>query len=125
MPSVVEQLTAELAEAQVRIADLEAALGMSDNEPGVALRLLPQSGRLLACLLNTPNVTSEMISVRLGIASDARVAVHRLRQELKPYGLTIESRRGLGYWLSPEAKEKVRHITREVTSRRAKPARAA
>jgi hypothetical protein len=72
--------------------------------------------KLLGCLLATPNVTSDMITVRLGIATDAKVAIHRLRDVLKPHGIPIQGRRGVGYWLEPADKEKVRSITQRVTA---------
>jgi hypothetical protein len=57
-----------------------------------------------------------MITLRLNIATDAKVAIHRLRDALKGHGIEIKSRRGLGYWLEPEDKERIWEITRKVTA---------
>lgn len=110
------KLTADLAEANTRIVELEGVLGLSNDNLGVAFRLSTTLNKLLGCLLATPNVTPDTIVARLKIATDAKVAVHRLREVLKPYGITIQSRRGLGYWLEPEDKEKIWAITRAGTS---------
>jgi len=115
----------QLADAHARIAELEAALGIGQSDAsvlGVTFKLSICGARLLGCLLATPNVTSEMITLRLGIASDAKVAVHRLREALiksEHFGLdedVVQSQRGLGYWLSAEHKEKIRRLTSGVTS---------
>jgi protoheme ferro-lyase len=49
-----------------------------------------------------------MIQQRLEIATDSKVAIHRLRQHMKPYGVAIQSKRCLGYWLEPETKQLIR-----------------
>ena len=115
----------QLADAHARIAELEAALGIGQSDAsilGVTFRLSTSGARLLGCLLATPIVTSEMVTVRLGIASDAKVAMHRLREALvKSEHFTadedvIQSQRGLGYWLSNGHKEKIRRLTSGVTT---------
>ncbi len=121
---IVAGLRAELAEAHARISDLEAVLGLSDDNIGVAFRLSSSLTKLLGCLLATPNVTPDMVTVRLNICSDAKVAIHRLRHVLKGYceanGITptieIHSQRGLGYWIEPADKKTIRLITQGVTS---------
>lgn len=122
MTASVAKLTADLAVANSRIADLEKALGLNDDNLGVAFRLSTSLCSLLGCLLSTPNVTPEMITLRLNIATDAKVAIHRLRAVLKDHGIirpdgtsVIQSRRGLGYWLAPEDKDKINAVTLGVT----------
>jgi hypothetical protein len=61
-----------------------------------------------------PNVTPEMIVMRLNIATDSKVAVHRLREALKPYEIEVRSKRGLGYWLDAETKERVKLLAQQV-----------
>lgn len=115
-------LKAVIAERDARIADLETALGQSDGDLGVAFKLPTSLAKLLGCLMATPNVTPEMVTLRLNIATDAKVAIHRLKRALrappddpsKP--IEIKARRGLGYWLEPADKERVKAITRGVTT---------
>lgn len=98
----------EKAQLRARIRDLEAALGQSNENLAVTFRLTPVLNNLLGLLLSLPNVTSEMIRQRLEIATDAKVAIHRLRRHLEPWKIEIKSRRSLGYWLEDEDKEKIR-----------------
>ena len=98
----------EKAQLRARIRDLEAELGQSNENLAVTFRLTPVLNNLLGLLLSLPNVTSEMIRQRLEIATDAKVAIHRLRRHLEPWKIVIKSRRSLGYWLEDEDKEKIR-----------------
>jgi hypothetical protein len=112
------KLASELSVAVARIADLELALGLGSDNIGVAFNLPSQLSDLLGCLLSAPNVTPEMITLRLQIATDAKVVIHRLRNALKvwcdAHGIPpfeVQSRRGLGYWLDAADKEKIHAIT--------------
>src|SRR6185312_5258074 len=91
-----------------RIRDLEAALGQNDAGIANTFRLTPTMTNLLGLLLALPTVNAEIIGQRLGIDSDAKVAIHRLRQELKPWDVAIQSKRMLGYWLDPGTKQRVK-----------------
>jgi hypothetical protein len=93
-----------------RIRDLENTLGLQDFNLAVIFDLTPASANLLGLLLSTRLVTSEVIQQRLQIASDAKVAIHRLRGKLKPFGAEIKSRRLIGYWLSDDTKAKLREV---------------
>lgn len=110
MPTNAE-LSAQLETANARIAELEEAFGLNFQDTGDVLHLPPALTKLLGCLLASPNVTADMIMMRLNIATDAKVAVHRLRGYLKPLNININSRRGLGYWLSDADKARLREIT--------------
>jgi hypothetical protein len=120
MVDEVTRLKDELSTALARIADLEAALGFGQDNLGVAFKLSGTMSNLLGCLLKTPNVTPDMIMVRLQIATDAKVAINRLRNSIKEFGLVredgssiIQSRRGLGYWIDPADKARVQDVTRQ------------
>lgn len=96
-----------IAALQARIKDLEACLGLHDNRLAAVFKLSSSMMNLLGLLMSVPNVTPEMISTRLRIATDAKVAIHRLRCALEPWDLKIEGKRSLGYWLTTETKEKI------------------
>src|SRR5690349_13239035 len=100
----------EKVQLRARIRDLEIALGQSDQNLAVTFRLTPVLNNLFGLLLALPNVTAEMVRQRLEIATDAKVAMHRLREHLKPWGIEIKSRRNLGYWLEDEEKVRVRQL---------------
>jgi hypothetical protein len=101
----------EEAEAlRLRIRDLEAALGQKDEGLANTFKLAPKMTDLLGLLLSLPIVTSDQIDRRLGIASDAKVAIHRLRKELAPWSIAIFSKRLRGYWLDDETKAKIKQL---------------
>ena len=106
----------EKDQLRARIRDLELTLGQSDDNLAVTFRLTPVLNNLLGLLLALPVVTPEMIRQRLEIAPDAKVAVHRLRKHLEPWGLAIESKRNVGYWLEHDAKTKIRGLMTDTLS---------
>lgn len=124
-PSLVSDKQDEIATLKARIHDLETALGLHEDHLGVIFKLPKSLTSLLGLLLHVPNVTPEMIQLRLMIATDAKVAMHRLRLAMQPFhaqlGLLpadhlVQSRRGLGYWLDDATKKKIRAlVTPEVT----------
>lgn len=97
----------EKDQLRARVRDLELALGQGDAKLAAAFRLTPVLNNLFGLLLSLQTVTPEMIRQRLEIAPDAKVAIHRLRAQLKPWAIEIESRRNVGYWLSAETKAKI------------------
>jgi hypothetical protein len=120
-----KRLHDEIATLKQRIHDLETTLGLHDDHLGVIFKLPKSLTALLGLLISVPNVTPEMIQLRLMIATDAKVAMHRLRQAMEPFydkiGLTtdddlIQSRRGLGYWIDPSVKARIEAlVTPQVT----------
>jgi hypothetical protein len=99
-----------IASLQARIRDLEAALGLHNEKMALTFRLPPQRNQLLGLLLALPTVSEDTIQQRLELATDARVAVFRLRKHLEPFGVVVSSRRHIGYWLEPDMKERVRQL---------------
>ncbi len=69
-------------------------------------KLTPALLNLLCLLLARPAVTYREINAALKIKAPT-VAVHRLRAQLDPHKIPIESKRHVGYWLSDKAKAKV------------------
>lgn len=100
-----------------RIKDLEAALGQNDATLAASFDLSPKLSDLLGLLLKLRVVTSEVIQQRLGVASDPKVAIHRLRKAMARHGVRIEVRRGFGYWIGEEDKARIREkVTSLVTT---------
>lgn len=98
----------EIEVLESRIRDLEALLRQNDHRTMVAYRLTPVLNNIFGLLLSQELVMPEMIEHRLELTGDAKVAMYRLRQHMKPYGVEIHSTRKVGYWLDPETKDKVR-----------------
>jgi hypothetical protein len=74
---------------------------------------LPRSlAKLLKLLWRERVVTPPMVILKYNIATDAKVAMHRLRQRMRQHGITIHSQREAGYWLSDEDKAKIAEFCR-------------
>ena len=97
----------EVEALRERVRMLEASLGLPEDTLPNRFALPPALQKILGLLMSLPTVTAEMIEERLGIATPAKVAVFRLRRKLKPYGIEIQSKYAVGYWLDPDTKEKV------------------
>jgi len=70
-------------------------------------RMTPALASLLSMLMTSQTVTKEDIEKDGRVATNIRVAMCRLRKELQPYDVTIQSRRFIGYWLNSADKRKV------------------
>jgi hypothetical protein len=97
-----------ILEEQLR--DLQYRLRQTDQSLLVTFKLPPQRMKLMALLLSLPIVTPEIIAQRLGIDIEVRVAMNRLRKDLEPFEIEIQSRRKLGYWFTEETKAKIKQL---------------
>ena len=111
-------VSSEVMQLRQRLDTALSALGLSDNNLGSIFKLPQSSARLLGLLMALPNITADMAQQQLEITTNAKVAIHRLRQELElwceeakvDYILTVRSRRTLGYWLDAETKGRIRAL---------------
>ena len=109
-----------LAAAQARIKELELLVGIRQDDAMNVFRLAPSMRKLLALLMANEYVTADLIGT--DIQSDAKVAIHRLRALLEPWGIEIKSRRFVGYWLTAETKIHIKNlITPTVTAEAVEP----
>ena len=90
-----------------RIKDLEVALHDKNTLLQITFRMTETSANLLRLFLGLELVTPELIDERLPDSTEIKVAVFRLRESLRPYGIRVQSKRKLGYWLEPEDKAKI------------------
>jgi hypothetical protein len=106
-----------IAVLKSRVRDLEAVLNQNNVDIALAFRLTPALANLLGLLLAVPLVTPDAIQHRLEIATDPKVAIHRLRNMLKPWApklnvapseVLIQGRRHVGYWIEPNVKERMK-----------------
>lgn len=107
----------ELEYYKGRCRDLEAALNLQNPYIPIVFQLSPSLSALLGLLLSVPYASSEMISHRLELADNVRMAVRRLREKVEPFGIVVHSRRTLGYWLDTGTKEKILSILAEARVR--------
>ena len=97
---------------RTQVQRLRAARGDGSDELWETFRLSPFLLRLLVLLERSEYVSPDAIAKELGFNSDPRIAVLRLRRKVAPWGVKIEVARGLGYYLSPEEKKRLRSIVR-------------
>ena len=76
----------------------------------ITFQLTPQETDIMGLLVLLPLVSPDTISERLGIATEVRVAVYRLRITLKHHNIEILSRRKFGYWLTDETKARIKEL---------------
>jgi DNA-binding response OmpR family regulator len=65
------------------------------------------TARILILLAKNQSVTSDMIELDHKLTKDTPVAIHRLRRRLAAQNITVNYRRGVGYWLDTEDRKKV------------------
>jgi hypothetical protein len=117
----------KIALLQTRVRDLEAVLNQNNAALALAFRLPPAQANLFGLLLSLPVVTHEAIQHRLEIATDPKIAIHRLRKRLRPWharlgiaegGTLIHGQRHVGYWIEPTMRPAVKAIVDAATSER-------
>ena len=65
------------------------------------------TARILVLLAQNTAVTADMIETGHRLTKDTPVAIHRLRRRLVAQGITVNYRRGVGYWLDLDDRKKV------------------
>jgi hypothetical protein len=103
----------ELEFLRERVGKLEAALNQNSRNMVLAFNLTPGLANLLGMLLSLPYVDTHTAKSATFAYTNLKVAICRLRKELAQYGVTIQSRRFSGYWLTPSHKEIIREILTE------------
>jgi len=61
--------------------------------------------KLVSALITHRRLLSRDIERELKIVTDAKVAIHNLRQKLMPHGIVIHSMRDGGYWFDDATKQ--------------------
>lgn len=72
--------------------------------------LTQQQAKLLALLMAVPVASGDIIQRRIKMHTEAKVAVHRLRNRLNEYGIQISAKRFYGFWLDSEEKAKIKEM---------------
>lgn len=111
-----------IEQLEQRCRDLELALGLGNDKLAATFHMPPQLKKVFGCLLAIPVVTQEMITGRLNLASEPKVLIQRLRNHLKEWAekhneapIKVHITRGLGYYLEPEEKARVRELIKKYT----------
>jgi len=114
----LERLEIENEELREKVAYLSAALAPPMTLP-IGLHLSPALEKVLRTIAGRDYATADMIHAALDWDKPepnggrvAQVHVSRLRKRLKPFGIDIKSRYGLGYFIEPEAKNALKRMER-------------
>lgn len=103
--------TATTQDKDARILELEGLL--QDQHLGYEhyirpFKLTQQQAKLLALLMEVPVASASIIQRRIKMSTEAKVAIHRLRNRMNEYGITISAKRFYGFWLDSEEKAKIK-----------------
>ncbi len=90
-----------------RVEKLETALLQNNKTLQSTFRLSPIMANTLGLLMSLPVVPSKTIEDEVEVAAQARITIHRLRRYLEPHDIKILSRRGQGYWLDQDTKDRI------------------
>jgi hypothetical protein len=92
---------------RARIDELEEALYRKRDPLEEVFGLSKARTRILSLLISSEVVDTHLVESTLGILGNMRVAVCMMRKDLEPWGLTIHSRRGTGYWIDGVDKARI------------------
>lgn len=109
----------EIDTLRVRVAELEKLLNQKSNDITSVFRMPPTLSDLLGLLVAMPTINAEIVQEKIGITSDIKVTMHRLRKELQPFKISIKSRRHAGYWIDDADKERIKEMVTEKVSKAA------
>lgn len=112
---MTEQVT-EIDTLRSRVAELEKLLNQKNSDLSSVFRMPPALSDLLGLLLAMPTINAEIVQEKVGISSDIKVTMHRLRKELAPFQIKVKSRRHAGYWLEDQDKERIKQMVAEKMS---------
>jgi hypothetical protein len=116
-----------IALLQTRVRDLEAVLNQNNAALALTFHLPPAHANLFGLLLSVPVVTHDAIQHRLEIATDPKIAIHRLRKRLKAWharlgleedAILIHGRRHVGYWVEATMRPAIRRLVEGATAER-------
>ena len=92
---------------KARVRQLLKALHQDDQDLRVIFSLPPTLADFFGLLLAKKFVSRNLVQYEMNVVADAQVAVWRLRQILGPQGVVVRTRRGLGWFLDEETKQRV------------------
>jgi hypothetical protein len=93
------------------IKELEGQLQVHGHEQYIMpFKLTQQQAKLLALLMEVPVASADVLSRKVKMSTEAKVAIHRLRKRMDEYGITVSAKRFYGFWLEPDQKAKVREL---------------
>ena len=90
-----------------RVVALERLLNLNDTSIQNTFHLTPACSNLLGLLLYSAVPFKLEDDYTLGGVVNPRATVARLRRQVQPYGIEIHTRRGHGYFITPDTKQRI------------------
>jgi DNA-binding response OmpR family regulator len=114
-------VAAELAFLRDRVAELEAILGIRDSalDPLYLLNLTRTQVAIVGLLYRSKVVSKDTLYTALyggrsecdwPVAKTLDVQLNHTRQRLKPHGIEIRNKIGVGWFFDAESKQRIRRI---------------
>lgn len=103
-------LERQIITLKARVRQLEAALRQQDRRLEIVFGLTETLSNFFGLLLVKEYVSRDLAQYEMNVVADAQVTVWRLRQRLKPYGIVIHTRQGVGWYIDDETKRRVEAI---------------
>ena len=102
----LEFLRTRVNELELKTAELDA------TDFAFVFSLPPMLEKIFRLMMAQPRVTSEQLAARLPQGAEVKCAVFRLRKCLKPFGVNVQSKRHIGYWIEQSDKKKLLQTAR-------------
>ena len=71
----------------------------------VRFRLSKSMAKIVKLMYDDGRITGDAIENEHKIVTDAKVIMHKIRRRLAPFGITIHSRRDVGYWVDDASRD--------------------
>jgi hypothetical protein len=92
---------------KARVRQLMRALYQDEPRFGLLLNLPPTLANFFGLLMAKEFVSRDLVQYEMNVVADAQVAVWRMRERLLPLGITVHTKRGVGWYLDRETKQRV------------------
>jgi hypothetical protein len=100
-------MSEELDALRARVTELEATLYAERDALRSLFKLSNAKSHIIALLMSCNTIDKTVVEGSLSIVTDLKVAICTLRKDLAPWGIKIHSRRGYGYWIDDDTKERI------------------
>jgi hypothetical protein len=100
-------MSEDFNDLRARIDELEEALYRKRDPLEAVFGLSEARTRIMSLLISSEVVDTHLVESTLSIVTNMRVAVCMMRKDLEPWGITIRSRRGTGYWIDGVDKARI------------------
>jgi two-component system, cell cycle response regulator CtrA len=118
-----QELSEQLEIAHERILMLESQIGVRSSSPAL-FRLTPKEDEMFGVIMRQTVARKDAMMTLIysgSLGGDVPcdkildVFIHKIRQKIRRFGMEIETRRGIGWYMSPADKAKVHALMEDET----------